>query len=86
MFLIFLINLLVQMKFYVNLVLNKNFYTMKKLILSFAAIALTFWSGAQVICAGVSPNSIQGNYQFSWADPAGGWGAPGRGEQGAERR
>jgi hypothetical protein len=64
------------MKFNVNLVLNKNFYTMKKLILSFAAIALTFWSGAQVICAGVSPNSIQGNYQFSWADPAGGWGTP----------
>jgi hypothetical protein len=64
------------MKFNVNLVLNKNFYTMKKLILSFAAIALTFWSGAQVICAGVSPNSIQGNYQFSWADPASGWGTP----------
>ena len=49
---------------------------MKKLLLSFAALALTFWSGAQVICAGVSPNSIQGNYQFSWADPAGGWGTP----------
>jgi len=49
---------------------------MKKLLLSFAALALTFWSGAQVICAGVSPNSIQGNYQFTWADPASGWGTP----------
>ena len=49
---------------------------MKKLLLSFAALALTFWSGAQVICAGVSPNSIQGNYQFTWADPASAWGTP----------
>lgn len=49
---------------------------MKKLLLFCAALAFTFWSGAQVICAGVSPNSIQGNYQFTWADPASGWGTP----------
>lgn len=49
---------------------------MKKLLLSIATIALTFWSGAQVICAGVSPGPIQGNYTFTWADPAGGWGTP----------
>jgi hypothetical protein len=49
---------------------------MKKLLLSIATIALTFWSGAQVICAGVSPMPIQGNYAFTWADPAGGWGTP----------
>lgn len=49
---------------------------MKKLLLSIATIALTFWSGAQVICAGVSPGPIQGNYIFTWADPAGGWGTP----------
>ena len=49
---------------------------MKKLLLSIATIALTFWSGAQVICAGISPMPIQGNYTFSWADPAGGWGTP----------
>jgi len=49
---------------------------MKKLLLSIATIALTFWSGAQVICAGVSPMPIQGNYAFSWADPASGWGTP----------
>lgn len=49
---------------------------MKKLLLSIASIALTFWSGAQVICAGISPMPIQGNYSFTWADPAGGWGTP----------
>ena len=49
---------------------------MKKLLLSIATMALTFWSGAQVICAGISPMPIQGNYAFSWADPAGGWGTP----------
>ena len=49
---------------------------MKKLLLSIATIALTFWSGAQVICAGISPMPIQGNYSFTWADPAGGWGTP----------
>jgi hypothetical protein len=49
---------------------------MKKLLLSIATIALTFWSGAQVICAGISPMPIQGNYTFTWADPAGGWGTP----------
>lgn len=31
---------------------------------------------AQVVCAGVSPASIVGNYNFSWSDPANGWSSP----------
>jgi hypothetical protein len=50
---------------------------MKKLLLSIAVVASGFAVNAQVITAGVSPASIQGNYDFSWADPAGGdWGSP----------
>jgi len=33
-------------------------------------------ANAQVIVAGVSPQSIVANYTNSWADPAGGWGTP----------
>jgi hypothetical protein len=33
-------------------------------------------SNAQVIVAGVSPQSIVANYTHTWADPAGGWGTP----------
>lgn len=50
---------------------------MKKLLLSIAVVASGFAANAQVVCAGVSPAAIQGNYEFSWADPAGGdWGCP----------
>lgn len=50
---------------------------MKKLLLSIAVVASGFAAQAQVVCAGVSPISIQGNYEFSWADPAGGdWSCP----------
>lgn len=49
---------------------------MKKLLLYFVALSVSFWSGAQVICAGVSPGPIQGNYTFTWANPTGGWGTP----------
>ncbi len=31
---------------------------------------------AQVICAVQSPANIAGNYDFTWADPPGGWGTP----------
>jgi len=32
---------------------------------------------SQVVCAGVAPAAIQGNYEFAWADPAGGdWSCP----------
>lgn len=50
---------------------------MKKLLLSIAVIASGYAANAQVVCAGVSPAAIQGNYEFSWADPAGGdWSCP----------
>lgn len=50
---------------------------MKKLLLSIAVIASGFAANAQVVTAGVSPAAIQGNYEFSWADPAGGdWSSP----------
>lgn len=50
---------------------------MKKLLLSIALVATGFAANAQVVVAGVSPTGIQGNYDFSWADPAGGdWSSP----------
>lgn len=50
---------------------------MKKLLLSVAVVASGFAANAQVVTAGVSPASIQGNYEFAWADPAGGdWATP----------
>lgn len=50
---------------------------MKKVLLSLAVIATGFAAQSQVICAGVSPAPIVGNYDFTWADPAGGdWTTP----------
>jgi hypothetical protein len=50
---------------------------MKKLLLSFSAVALSVATYAQVVVAGVSPQSIAGNYTHTWADPAGGdWSCP----------
>ncbi len=50
---------------------------MRKLLLSISLIATGFWAQSQVICAGVSPANIAGNYGFTWADPAGGdWACP----------
>jgi len=50
---------------------------MKKLLLSVAVVACGFAANSQVVVAGVSPAAIQGNYAFTWADPAGGdWGSP----------
>ncbi|PHR26754.1 MAG: hypothetical protein COA38_14310 [Fluviicola sp.] len=50
---------------------------MKKVLLSLAVIATGFAAQSQVICAGVSPAAIVGNYDFTWADPAGGdWTTP----------
>ncbi|XOV66237.1 MAG: PA domain-containing protein [Fluviicola sp.] len=50
---------------------------MKKLLLSIAVIACGYTVNAQVVLAGVSPTAVQGNYEFSWADPAGGdWSSP----------
>jgi hypothetical protein len=50
---------------------------MKKLLLSLTLIGSVFFASSQVICAVTSPSSIAGNYNFTWADPAGGgWATP----------
>jgi hypothetical protein len=49
---------------------------MKKILLSLSIVVSALASNAQVIVAGVSPQSIVANYAFTWADPAGGWGTP----------
>ncbi|NVK66410.1 MAG: T9SS type A sorting domain-containing protein [Flavobacteriales bacterium] len=50
---------------------------MKKILLSLAVVATGFAAQSQVICAGISPAAIQGNYDFTWGDPAGGdWSTP----------
>lgn len=59
--------------------LNLNFkkILMKKILLSLAVVATGFAAQSQVICAGISPTPIVGNYDFTWADPAGGdWTTP----------
>jgi len=48
---------------------------MKKILLSFVAIAFGFSIQAQVTCAGISPASVAGNYNFEWAPPPN-WGTP----------
>ena len=48
-----------------------KFNFMKKILLSLAVIASAFAANSQVICAGISPASIAGNYVFEWADPGG---------------
>jgi hypothetical protein len=49
---------------------------MKKLLLTVSAIALSAATYAQVIVAGISPQSIVANYAHTWADPASGWATP----------
>lgn len=50
---------------------------MKKLILSIALVGSSFMYNAQVILAVTDIGSpIAGNYEFTWGDPAGGWGTP----------
>ncbi len=49
---------------------------MKKLLLTIAVVGSALLSQAQVICSVESPANIAGNYNFTWADPAGGWGTP----------
>jgi PA domain/Secretion system C-terminal sorting domain len=50
---------------------------MKKILLSLAVIATGFMAQSQVVCAGVTPANIAGNYVFEWADPGGGdWSCP----------
>lgn len=50
---------------------------MKNFTLLFTFIFTAFLASSQVICSGVSPASISGDYNFAWADPAGGdWSTP----------
>jgi hypothetical protein len=49
---------------------------MKKLLLTISAVALSAATYAQVIVAGISPQSIVANYAHTWADPGSGWGTP----------
>lgn len=50
---------------------------MKKLLLTLTVVATGFMAQSQVICAGISPASIAGNYDHTWADPGGGdWSTP----------
>lgn len=49
---------------------------MKKLLLSISALFVFALAHGQIAVKGISPAAIAGNYTFSWADPAGGWGTP----------
>ncbi|NDE04079.1 MAG: T9SS C-terminal target domain-containing protein [Flavobacteriia bacterium] len=49
---------------------------MKKLLLTISAVVLSATTYAQVIAAGISPQSIVANYTHTWADPGSGWGTP----------
>lgn len=49
---------------------------MKKLLLTISAVALSAATYAQVIVAGISPQSIVANYTHTWAQPGSGWGTP----------
>ena len=50
---------------------------MKRILLTLTVLAAGFMAHSQVVCSGVSPAAIQGNYTFEWADPAGGdWATP----------
>ena len=50
---------------------------MKKILLLLTVLSSGFMANSQVVFSGVSPASIQGNYDFAWADPAGGdWSCP----------
>ena len=50
---------------------------MKKLILSLIVVVFAFATTAQVVVRGVSPVAIANNFDFTWADPAGGdWSCP----------
>lgn len=46
---------------------------MKKLLLTIALVATGSWAFSQVVCAGVSPASIQGNYEFGIQANCGLW-------------
>lgn len=49
---------------------------MKKILLSISIGFCAYVAQAQAVFNVKSPISIAGNYDFTWADPAGGWGTP----------
>ena len=50
---------------------------MKKILLTLTVFAAGLLAHSQVVCSGVSPAAIQGNYTFEWADPGGlDWSCP----------
>lgn len=50
---------------------------MKKLFTALLTVVLGgFSASAQVICYVEAPAALEGNLDFTWADPAGGWGTP----------
>ena len=50
---------------------------MKKILLLITILSTAYWASAQIIVSGISPASIEGNYDFTWADPGGGdWSCP----------
>lgn len=49
---------------------------MKKILLLLSLFSVTLNAHSQVVCAGVSPASIAGNYEFSWGEPANTWASP----------
>lgn len=49
---------------------------MKNLLLSICVLLSLSTVHSQVVCAGVSPAAIAGNYSFSWGDPVNGWASP----------
>ena len=53
---------------------------MKKIILSLTLIATGFWAQSQAVVSGVSPASIQGNYEFGIQANCGAW--PGQTDDG----
>lgn len=46
---------------------------MKKILLTLSLVATSGWVAAQVVCAGVSPAAIQGNYEFGVQAACGMW-------------
>lgn len=49
---------------------------MKKTLLFIAAIVSGFVAYSQSVVLGISPAAIEGSYDHTWADPAGGWATP----------
>lgn len=49
---------------------------MKKTLLFIAAIVSGFAAYSQSVVLGISPAAIEGSYDHTWADPAGGWATP----------